>query len=143
MAEPGGPAELPSAESGFDLADARECVGAKLEEVGGGNVGRVHGVLVDAVDGSPTWLVVKLGRIGRRAAVPARCVAAAAGRAWAAFPRSWIRGAAEIEPADGLTPSQERQLLAHYGIPLDSGRGAALAGRAAEDRSSVPDAEDA
>jgi len=71
MAEPDGTAELPSAGSGFDLADARECVGAKLEEVGGGNVGRVHGVLVDAVDGSPTWLVVKLGRIGRRAAVPA------------------------------------------------------------------------
>ena len=75
MAENDDTTELPPAGSGFDLADARECVGAKLEEVGGGNVGRVHGVLVDAVDGSPTWLVVKLGRIGRRAAVPASYVA--------------------------------------------------------------------
>ena len=102
MAESDDTTELPPAGSGFDLADARECVGAKLEEVGGGNVGRVHGLLVDAVDGSPTWLVVKLGRIGRRAAVPASYVAGAAGRAWAAFPRSWIRGAAEIDPSRGL-----------------------------------------
>lgn len=127
--------------TGFDLADARECVGARLEELGGGNVGRVHGLLVDSVDGSPTWLIVKLGRIGRRAAVPARCAAAAGstGRAWAAFPRSWIRGAAEIDPARGLTPSQERELTAHYGIPLDRGRPAVLAERDPGQLSSIPD----
>lgn len=140
MAENDDTTELPPAGSGFDLADARECVGAKLEEVGGGNVGRVQGVLVDAVDGSPTWLVVKLGRIGRRAAVPARYVAGAAGRAWAAFPRSWIRGAAEIDPSRGLNPGEERQLVAHYGIPLETGRAAALTDRPPNEPSSIPDA---
>jgi hypothetical protein len=140
MAEEGGTAELPGPPADFDLADARECVGARLEEIGGGNVGRVQGVLVDAVDGSPTWLVVRLGRIGRRAAVPARFTAVAAGHAWASFPRSWIRGAAEIEPSRGLTPDQERRLLAHYGIPLDSGRGSDIASRAADEPSSIPDA---
>lgn len=126
--------------SGFDLADARDCIGARLYELGGGKVGRVRGVLVDADDGSPTWLIVKLGRIGRHTAVPARFVAAAAERAWAAFPRSWIRGAAEIDPSRGLTPAQERQLFAHYGIPLDSGRPAKLAGRSTDDLSSRLDA---
>jgi len=126
--------------SGFDLADARECVGARLKEVGGGNVGRVTGVLVDSADGSPTWLIVKLGRIGRRAALPARYAAGAAGGAWAAFPRSWIRGAAEIDPDAGLTPAQERQLIAHYGIPLEGGRAAALSGRDPDEPSSIPDA---
>ncbi|MFN8112971.1 MAG: hypothetical protein U0R51_07205 [Solirubrobacterales bacterium] len=139
MAESGGTAEMPASSSEFGLADARDCVGARLEEIGSGNVGRVQGLLVDADDGSPTWLVVKLGRIGRRAAVPARFVAGAAGHAWAAFPRSWIRGAAEIEPSRGLTPDEERRLLAHYGIPLESGRGADLAGRPAGEPSSVPD----
>ncbi len=62
----------PAGGSGFDLADARRCLGAKVDEVNGGGVGRVQGLLVDAADGSPTWLIVKLGRIGRRAAVPAR-----------------------------------------------------------------------
>jgi hypothetical protein len=140
MADTGGTAELPAPSSDFGLADALSCVGARLEEVGGGNVGRVQGVLVDAIDGSPTWLVVRLGRIGRRAAVPARFVAAAGGHAWASFPRSWIRGAAEIEPSRGLTPEQERRLLAHYGIPLGSGRGSDLAGRPANEPSSIPDA---
>jgi PRC-barrel domain len=125
--------------SGFDLADARYCVGARVEEAGGGNVGRVQGVLVDTDDGSPTWLIVKLGRIGRRCAVPARFVVGAAGKAWAAFPRSWIRGAAEIDPSGGLTPSQERQLFAHYGAPLDVGRPARLAERAPDELSSIPD----
>ncbi len=140
MAKENGTAELPAPSSEFDLADARACVGARLEEIDSGNVGRVRGLLVDAVDGSPTWLVVRLGRIGRRAAVPARFVAGAAGHAWASFPRSWIRGAAEIEPSRGLTADEERRLLAHYGIPLDSGRGADLAGRPAGEPSSIPDA---
>lgn len=140
MADPGGTAELPASPAEFGLADARECVGNRIEEIGGGNVGRVQGVLVDAVDGSPTWLVVRLGRIGRRAAVPARFVVGAGGHAWASFPRSWIRGAAEIEPTRGLTPDEERRLLAHYGIPLDSGRGSDLAGRPGDEPSSIPDA---
>ncbi len=140
MAEAGGTAEMPAAGSSFGPEDARACVGTRLEEVGGGNVGRVHGLLVDAADGSPTWLIVKLGRIGRRVAVPARYAAAATGHTWAAFPRSWIRGAAEIDPADGLTPSQERQLIAHYGIPLDTGRAAELVERDPDALSSVPDA---
>ncbi len=140
MAEQGGTAGHPASPPEFDLADARECVGARIEEVGGGNVGRVQDLLVDAKDGSPTWLVVRLGRIGRRAAVPARFVAGAAGDAWASFPRSWIRGAAEIEPSRGLKPDEERRLLAHYGIPLGSGRGSELAGRKADEPSSIPDA---
>jgi len=135
MAEPDRAANGPS----YGISDARECLDAKVEEIGGGKVGRVHGLLVDADDRSPTWLVVKLGRIGRRAAVPARYVAAAAGHAWAAFPRSWIRGAAEIDPTEGLKPDEERQLLAHYGIPADGGRAAQLEGRDESRRSSVPD----
>jgi len=136
MADDGeGEEEAPS----FGIGDARYCVGARIEEVGGGKVGRVEGVLVDADDGEPTWLVVKLGRIGRRCAVPARFVAGAAGKAWAAFPRSWIREAAEIDPTDGLSASEERRLLAHYGIPLDDGRGASLASTSPDERTSVPD----
>jgi hypothetical protein len=137
MAEPS--AGEPSA-TGLDLADARACIGVRLEEVSGGKVGRVRGVLVDAVDGSPTWLIVKLGRIGRRTAVPARFAVAAGDRAWAAFPRSWIRGAAEIDPEGGLTPAEERRLLDHYGIPLDGDRGAALGDRDPDRPSSIPDA---
>lgn len=140
MAESGGAAELPDTPATFDIGDARACVGARLEEIGNGNVGRVQAVLVDSVDGAPTWLVVRLGRIGRRAAVPARFVTGAAGHAWTSFPRSWIRDAAEIDPTRGLAPEEERRLLAHYGIPLDSGRGAALAGREGDEPSSVPDA---
>jgi hypothetical protein len=132
-------AEFPVSGSGFDLADARACVGAKLEEASGGGVGRVQGVLVDSVDGSPTWLIVKLGRIGRRSAVPARFVVGAADKAWAAYPRSRIRGAAEIDPSRGLTASEERQLAAHYGIPLDADRPAALVRRFKEGRTSIPD----
>jgi hypothetical protein len=131
--------QSPAGGSGFDLADARRCLGVKVDEVSGAGVGRVQGLLVDAVDGSPTWLIVKLGRIGRRAAVPARFVVAGSNRAWAAFPRSWIRGAAEIDPAHGLTPTEERQLAAHYGIPVDAGRPAALSERAFDELSSVPD----
>jgi hypothetical protein len=138
MAEPA--TGRPAAGSGSDLAGARAFIGLRLEELGGGKVGRVRAVLVDASDGSPTWLVVKLGRIGRLAVVPARFAVAASDRAWAPFPRSWIRGAAEIDPEGGLTASEERRLLAHYGIPPEGERGAALASRDPDEQSSIVDA---
>ena len=96
-------------------------------------------MLVDSQTSTPTWLVVKLGRFGRRVAVPAGFVVGVEGRAWAAFPRSWIRRAAEIDPVGGLDATQEQQLTAHYGIPSDAGRLAGLAERTAEARTSIPD----
>ena len=57
----------------------------------------------------PGWSSSSAGSGAGRRCRPASS-SAAAGQAWAAFPRAWIRGAAEIDPADGLTPTEERQL---------------------------------
>jgi len=113
-------------------------VGSKLDELGGASMGRIDSVLADALDGSPTWLVVRLGRFGRRAAVPFDFVAPAVGHVWAPFAREVIRSAAELDPAGGLSVADERELAAHYGVQEGAGRLAALADRPPEDPASIP-----
>lgn len=120
------------------MAEARSRVGSKLDELGGRSVGRIDGLLVDVVDGSPTWLLVRLGRFGRHAAVPFDFVALAAGRAWAPFSRETIRAAAQIDPAAGLSCAKELELSERYAIPEETGRPAVLADRGAEDPGSAP-----
>lgn len=121
---------------GIDAALA--CVGSKLDELGGGSVGRVEAVLRDAEDDSPTWLVVRVGRFGKRAAVPFDYAAPGVGHVWTPFDRETIRAAAELDPSGGLSAADELALAAHYGVPEGSGRAAAVAGRDEEDPGSVP-----
>lgn len=134
MADPGpegtrGSAPAPAVPAG---------VGCRLDDLRGESVGRVEGVLFDAVDGHPTWLLVRTRRLGRRACVPEAAVASAAGRAWAPYPRETIRASAQVDSAAGLTCADERDLATHYGFPAGAERLLAIAGREDEDDGSIP-----
>lgn len=134
----GSVAEDARAEPAGGLDAALACVGLKLDELGGGAVGRVEGVLRDAVDDSPTWLVVRVGRFGKRAAVPFEYAAAGVGHVWTPFGKATIRAACELDPTLGLSAADERALAMHYGVPEGSGRLVAVADRDEEDPGSVP-----
>ncbi len=120
------------------LDSALACVGSKLDEAGGSSVGKVEGVLTDAADGAPTWLVVRLGRFGKRAAVPFDYTASGVGHVWTPFARETIRAASELDPGAGFSAADERALAGHYGVPEGRGRLAAIAGRGEDDPGSVP-----
>jgi len=130
--EPGGWLEE---REGLDAALA--CVGSKLDEAGGGSIGRVEAALKDAEDDTPTWLVVRLGRFGKRAAIPFDYVAPGVGHVWTPFDRDTIRAASELDPSQGLSAADERALASHYGVPEGSGRFETVAGRDEEDPGSV------
>jgi hypothetical protein len=132
MAEPG-------VATGADaLSRARACVGARLDDIGGDGVGRIERVLVDAVDGRPTWLVVRTRRFARRSCVPVDVVALAAGHAWAPYRRETIRASSEIDSAAGLICADERELAAHFGMPQRAERLLAIADREDADDGSIP-----
>lgn len=135
--EPSAP-DVDPLEQRSGLGQAQACVGSKLDELGGATIGRIDGVLVDSLDRSPTWLVVRLGRFGRRAAVPFDYAAPGVGHVWTPFPRATIRAASGLDPAAGLSSADERELAAHYGILDGAGRLAALADREDDDPGSVP-----
>lgn len=109
----------------------------RVDDVDGVRAGSLRGVLVDAITGEPTWGVVKLGRFGRCSAVPVAYLAPGADRVWAAVARDPLRGAAAIDPREGLTVAQERTLLDHYGAS-SHGRRPELNGREDGERSSIP-----
>ncbi|MBA2524044.1 MAG: PRC-barrel domain-containing protein [Solirubrobacterales bacterium] len=134
---PAGQAEHAEEQSAA-LAEARACVGAKLDELGGAPAGRVDGVLVDALDGTPTWLVVRLGRFGRRVAVPYESAVLGVGHVWVPYPRETIRAASNLDPSSGLTTAEERELVTQYDIPETTSRPAALTDRPPEAQGSTP-----
>ena len=119
------------------VEEALEWVGAKLDELGGSTVGRVEDVYVDAEDGSPTWVLVKVGRFGRYSAVPFAHVAGAAGRAWVPYSKDELRGAPTLEPGQPLHREQELELCEHFGLAREE-RPATISARPDDAETSYP-----
>lgn len=111
------------------LEEALSWQGAKVDEIAGATVGRVEGVYVDADDGEPRWLLVRMGRFGHHSLLPLAHAAAAAGRVWAPYEREGIREAPRLEPGEELTRERERELLYHYGIPESAAIAAGVVAR--------------
>jgi hypothetical protein len=103
--------------------------GHRLDEIGGGAVGKVEGGYVDVESGRPEWLLSRMGRFGHHSLVPARDAVGGVGRVWVPYTRDQIRQAPRIEPKAELTTAREDEFLAHYGIGGEAGRAADIANR--------------
>jgi hypothetical protein len=128
-------ADLPS------LEEATKWVGMRIDGSGNRTLGRVAGLHVDAEDGEPRWLLIRLGPIAGCTAIPFEHAAEGAGRLWAAYERDWVREAPRFKPNEALTALQELELCAHWGIREGKARAAEVADRDADEISAVP-AED-
>jgi PRC-barrel domain protein len=117
--EPAGPA----------ASEALSWVGGRLDEVGGETVGKVEAAYVDTENGRTEWLLVRLGRFGARAPVPAREAVGGVGHVWVPYRAEAIKGAPKLDAGAPLTRERELQLLSHFGIAGHVGRAAELAER--------------
>jgi hypothetical protein len=121
-------------------AEALGWLGADVAELGGGSVGQVQGLFVDADSGEPAWLVARLGR-RRRArvvAVPFSNCAGALFGVWVAQEADAIRSAPVVDPTRPLRREHELTICAHFGIGENVGRAAQVADRAAGDITATP-----
>ena len=114
------------------IDDVKGWRGHRLDEIAGGNVGKIEGVVVDAESGRPEWLLARMGRFGHHTLVPARDAVEGVGHVWVPYTRDLVRKAPKVEPGSSLTGEAERELLEHYGIASDAGRFAELADRGPE-----------
>jgi hypothetical protein len=113
------------------LADARDWLGAQVDDLSGTGVGQAHGLFADAGSGAPTWLIVKQGRFGGSlVSIPLRDCAGASGRVWVAHSRDVIRSSPVVDPTRPLLREHELTICAHYGIGERVGRAAEVATRA-------------
>jgi hypothetical protein len=114
----------------LSVSEARSWIGHGVDEAGGGSVGEVQRLFVDAESGEPTWLIAKLGRFrGTLVAIPPGDCAAGGARVWVAHGRDAIRTAPVVDPTRPLLREHELTICAHFGIGERVGRAAALAGR--------------
>ncbi|HEY7455724.1 MAG TPA: PRC-barrel domain-containing protein [Solirubrobacterales bacterium] len=108
-----------------------ELIGSELDDVAGGRVGRVAGFYLDAANREPVWLVVALGRRGKKTVVvPIRECAAGAGRTWTAQEAKRMQAAPAVDPSRPLLREHELTICGHYGIGERVGRHAEVAARA-------------
>lgn len=114
------------------LEEAKGWTGHRLDEISGGSVGKIEGVVVDAESGRLEWLLARMGRFGHHTLVPARDAVEGVGHVWVPYTRDQIRRAPKIEPGSSLNREHERELLAHYAVAGDAGRYAELEQREAE-----------
>jgi hypothetical protein len=112
-------------------AEAMSWLGADIAELGGGPVGQMQGVFLDAESGEPAWLVARLGR-RRRArivALPFGDCAGAPFGVWVAQEGEAIRSAPVVDPTRPLRREHELTICAHFGIGEKVGRAADVAAR--------------
>jgi hypothetical protein len=120
------------------LDDVRHWVGLRIDGLGSRTLGRIAGLHVDAEDGEPRWVVVRLGPLAGCTAIPYEHVAEGAGRLWAAYEYDWVREAPRFKVHGTLSTNDELELCAHWGIRESQGRSAQLAGRDAEAVTAIP-----
>jgi hypothetical protein len=121
------------------LEEARKWIDARVDEIGGSDIGQVHGFFVDAESGTPSWLIAKLGRVrGFLVAVPIGSCAGGGGKVWVAHERDVVRGAPVVDPSRPLLREHELTICAHYGIGESIGRAAEVVGRGEDSVTSQP-----
>jgi hypothetical protein len=123
------------------LKDVGHWVGLRVDGIGNRTLGRVAGLHVDATDGEPRWVVLRLGPIAGCTAIPYEHVAEGAGRLWAAYERDWVREAPRFRPGEALTADNELELCAHWAIRESQGRSAELKTIDGDEISAVPGLE--
>jgi hypothetical protein len=126
------------AEARATLDEAIEWLEMPVDGLGGKNLGRVAGIHIDATDGQPRWVLVRLGPLAGCTAIAVEHVAEVAERVWAGYERDAVQKAPRFKPEDSLTASQELELVEHFGSGKGRGRAAELAGRDPDEITAVP-----
>jgi hypothetical protein len=119
----------PTTSAGPDLSEVRSWLGSRLDAVGGTSVGKLVGAYVNEEGERPEWLLVRLGRFGNHALVPAREAVGGVGHVWVPYHQDAIKRAPKVDTRAPLTRERELELLAHYGIAGGVGRASELAER--------------
>jgi len=126
------------AETNTSLAEAIEWLEMPVDGLGGKSLGRVAGIHLDAADGEPRWLLIRLGPLAGCTAIPIEHTAEAAERVWTGYEGGSVGEAPRFQPDESLTAAQEVELAAHWGIDETRGRAAEVARRDPEEITAVP-----
>lgn len=121
------------------LSEARGWIGLRVDGVGNRTIGRVASILVDADDGKPRWVAIRIGPLAGCTAVPFEHAAAAGGRLWTAYQRDWVREAPRFKSGQALTAGLEVELCDHWGIRAGKGRSAEVEELDEDAITAVPD----
>jgi len=123
------PEERNAGTGGTSVEEALGWTGRKLDDVGGSTIGRVEGVYADAEDGSPAWLLFRVGRFGHHSLLPIAQAVGGEDTVWVPYEREMMRRAPRVDAGLPLGRERELELCDFYGIAKGTGRRAEAAAR--------------
>jgi uncharacterized protein (TIGR02271 family) len=96
--------------------------GGDVVSADGQKIGSIGEVYVDDSTGEPSFVTVKTGLFGTAESfVPLRDATVTGGDIRVAYSKNEVKGAPRVDPDGRLTPAEEQQLYAHYGLSSRGG----------------------
>ena len=103
--------------------DIQQLFGAEVHESDGSKIGSVAQVYLDDQTGAPEWVSVKTGLFGTKESfVPLEGANLTGDRIQVRFSKDQVKNAPRIDPDGSLTPAEEDELYAYYGLASTGGR---------------------
>lgn len=99
----------------FPAENIQSIVGGTLFGLDNDKLGRIAQVFVDAADGHPTWVEVRVGIFGRHSTfVPLEKATWENDDVFVPYTKELVENAPRVDASEGLSPEQERYLTHHY-----------------------------
>lgn len=99
------------------MDEAFDWIGARVDDVYGGRLGKIESVYADSMDGSAQWLVVNTRRFDARLVlIPVADAVSGGGHVWIPYERDVVKSAPDTTPGATLTRRRELALCDHYGL---------------------------
>jgi sporulation protein YlmC with PRC-barrel domain len=104
------------------LDEVPQLMGAAVHGPDGSKIGSAGQVYLDDHTGEPEWVCVRTGLFGRKESfVPLSDAAFTGDRLEIPFDKDRVKGAPHVDPDGDLTPADEDELYAYYGMASGGG----------------------
>lgn len=106
----------------ISIDEAQRLIGSDAVGSDGSKLGRISQVYLDNDTGQPEWITVRTGLLGTRETfVPLAQAQLADGGVTVPYAKDRVKDAPSVEADGQLSPEEEQQLYAYYGLDATSG----------------------
>jgi sporulation protein YlmC with PRC-barrel domain len=106
-----------------DQAEMMEWRGCEVVDQDGDKVGKLDEIYLDRETGTPEWAIVNTGLFGRKSSfVPLKEALREGEMIRVPYQKEQIKDAPNVDPDGEITPEEEQQVYAHYGLEYSQSR---------------------
>lgn len=115
-----------------EQAEMMEWRGCEVVDQDGDKVGKLDEIYLDRETGKPEWAIVNTGLFGRRSSfVPLKEALREGDMIRVPYQKDQVKEAPNVDPDGEISPDEEQQVYAHYGLEYSQARSGSGLGESA------------